>query len=49
MVAVRFKQPLTQESHCHTPHNKTNINQLTKVKGLTFPGSVSMSGLLLEN
>lgn len=32
-----------------TSYNESSINQLTKVKGLAFLGSVSMPGLLLEN
>lgn len=45
MKQVKSKQLQAQESHSHTPHNETNINQLTEVKGLTFLGSLSMSGL----
>lgn len=49
MTQVKSKQLQTQEAHSHTPHNETNINQLTKVKGLTFLGSLSMLGLLRKN
>lgn len=38
-AAVTIKELQPQNSYCYNPHDKSNVNQLTELKGLAFLGS----------